>query len=262
LSVNINGTTAETVVAGADEILIYDASATALRKMTRTNFVLSEAEVDAMVSNNGFLSAEADTLASVTGRGATTATSITLNTQAQARFADSAGGEYAAIQAPATIGTNYVLTLPDTAGTNGQVLSTNGSGVLSWIAIPSAPVTTVFGRSGAVVAAASDYDANQIDNTPAGSISATEVQAAINELDAEKVAKAGDAMTGALTMNAQNQVRFADTAGGEYAAIQAPATIGTNYVLTLPDTAGSASQVLTTNGSGVLSWTTPSHSSS
>jgi hypothetical protein len=47
-------------------------------------------------------------------------------------------------------------------------------------------VFSVFGRTGAVVAATSDYDASQIDNTPAGTIAATDVQAAINELDAEK----------------------------------------------------------------------------
>jgi hypothetical protein len=259
LSVNINGTTAETVVAGADEILIYDASAGALRKMTRTNFVLSESEVDAMVSNNGFLTTEADTLATVTGRGASTATSITLSTQAQARFADSAGGEYAAIQAPATIGTNYVLTLPDTAGANGQVLSTNGSGVLSWIAIPSAPVSTVFGRSGAVVAAASDYDANQIDNVPAGTISATEVQAAINELDTEKVAKAGDTMTGALNLDNEQELRLseADGSGANYVAIKALTTLGANYTLTLPANDGDTGQYLQTDGNGVLAWVTP-----
>lgn len=45
----ITGQTAETSIAGGDSILIYDDSATALRKMTRTNFVsglggLSEAD--------------------------------------------------------------------------------------------------------------------------------------------------------------------------------------------------------------------------
>jgi hypothetical protein len=46
--------------------------------------------------------------------------------------------------------------------------------------------------------------------------------------------------------------------GTDTVAIRAPDAIGTSYSLTLPGTAGSASQVLTTNGSGVLSWTTPS----
>lgn len=47
-------------------------------------------------------------------------------------------------------------------------------------------VKSVFGRTGDVVAAANDYTASQITNVPAGNISATTVQAAINELDSEK----------------------------------------------------------------------------
>lgn len=39
LSVDINGTTAETVADNADKILIYDNSATALKSMTRANFL-------------------------------------------------------------------------------------------------------------------------------------------------------------------------------------------------------------------------------
>lgn len=44
-------------------------------------------------------------------------------------------------------------------------------------------VTSVFSRQGAVVATAGDYNASQVTNTPAGTIAATNVQAAINELD-------------------------------------------------------------------------------
>ena len=50
----------------------------------------------------------------------------------------------------------------------------------------TAAVSSVFGRTGAVVVTAGDYNATQITNTPAGNISATTVQAALNELDAEK----------------------------------------------------------------------------
>lgn len=42
--------------------------------------------------------------------------------------------------------------------------------------------------------------ASAIPNTPAGNIAATTVQGAINELDTEKVAKAGDTMTGSLNI--------------------------------------------------------------
>jgi len=41
-----------------------------------------------------------------------------------------------------------------------------------------------------------------------------------------------------------------------------PPTFSTNYTLTLPTTAGSSSQVLSTNGSGVLSWVTAASASS
>jgi len=47
-------------------------------------------------------------------------------------------------------------------------------------------VTSVFSRSGAVVAVAGDYTAALVTNVPAGDIAAITVQAAIDELDAEK----------------------------------------------------------------------------
>ena len=71
------------------------------------------------------------------------------------------------------------------------------------------------------------------------------------------------AFSGPLTatqvdITAQGDLRLQDSAGGQYVAIQAPGTIGVSYTLTMPDTDGDANQVLTTDGSGVLSWTTPS----
>ena len=52
-------------------------------------------------------------------------------------------------------------------------------------------VLSAFGRTGVVTAQNGDYSAIQITNTPAGNISATSVQAAINELDNEKQANIG-----------------------------------------------------------------------
>lgn len=49
-------------------------------------------------------------------------------------------------------------------------------------------------------------------------------------------------------------------AGTDTITIQAPASIGASYTLTLPVDDGGANQVLTTDGSGVLSWTTPAGS--
>lgn len=61
----------------------------------------------------------------------------------------------------------------------------------TYLEIPSptagtAGVTSFNSRSGVVVATTGDYVAAQVDFTPAGDIAATDVQAAIEELDAEK----------------------------------------------------------------------------
>lgn len=63
-----------------------------------------------------------------------------------------------------------------------------------------------------------------------------------------------------VDITAQGDLRLQDTAGGEYVAIQAPGVLAASYTLTMPTTDGDANQVLTTDGSGVLSWTTPASS--
>lgn len=62
-------------------------------------------------------------------------------------------------------------------------------------------VDSVFGRTGTVAAQSGDYSASLIINTPAGSISATDVQAAIDELDSEKQATITGAATSIVSSN-------------------------------------------------------------
>jgi hypothetical protein len=59
-----------------------------------------------------------------------------------------------------------------------------------------------------------------------------------------------------VTIGAQGDLRLADSSGGEYVALQAPTTVASNVTFTLPGADGTADQVLTTNGSGVLSFAT------
>jgi hypothetical protein len=61
-----------------------------------------------------------------------------------------------------------------------------------------------------------------------------------------------------VNVTAQGDVRFEDTTGGQYVALQAPGTVATNVTFTLPGADGSANQLLATNGSGVLSFATVS----
>jgi len=81
---------------------------------------------------------------------------LTMNAANEVRFADSDSSHYVGFKSPATVTANKVWTLPAADGSNGNILSTNGSGILSWIAPPSAPVSSVAGRTGAVVLTTSD----------------------------------------------------------------------------------------------------------
>tara|TARA_Y100000361_G_scaffold101984_1_gene91786 strand:- start:518 stop:1330 length:813 start_codon:yes stop_codon:yes gene_type:complete len=62
----------------------------------------------------------------------------------------------------------------------------------------------------------------------------------------------GATFTGDITLNARSDVRFADADSSNYVALEAPATISSNYTLTLPAADGSANQALKTDGSGAL----------
>jgi hypothetical protein len=58
---------------------------------------------------------------------------LKLGTQSALKFADADSSNWVAFKAPATVGANVTWTLPAADGTSGQVLSTNGSGTLSWV---------------------------------------------------------------------------------------------------------------------------------
>ena len=59
---------------------------------------------------------------------------LTLQAQTDVRFADSDSSNYVALQSPATVSSNVTFTLPAADGSNGQFLTTDGSGNLSFAA--------------------------------------------------------------------------------------------------------------------------------
>ena len=59
-----------------------------------------------------------------------------------------------------------------------------------------------------------------------------------------------------IVLNAQRELRLADADSSAYVGFKAPSTITANRIWTLPAADGTSSQVLSTNGSGVLSWAT------
>lgn len=71
-------------------------------------------------------------------------------------------------------------------GASGLV-ATEVQSAIDEVAGTAGTVSSVFGRIGDVIAVGGDYTGSQVTNTPAGGIAAVTVQAAINELDLEKL---------------------------------------------------------------------------
>ena len=81
-----------------------------------------------------------------------------------------------------------------------------------------------------------------------------DVNAAIDLSAATTVVGSAD-FAGVVRVKTASDLRFLDSDDSNYVALKSPATVSANVTLTLPATAGSNDQVLTTNGSGTLSWT-------
>tara|TARA_B100000073_G_scaffold165018_2_gene136616 strand:- start:578 stop:3832 length:3255 start_codon:yes stop_codon:yes gene_type:complete len=78
-----------------------------------------------------------------------------------------------------------------------------------------------------------------------------------NYVDTNFVAAAGDEMTGNLTLNAQSDLRFADSDSSNWLAFQAPETVAANVTWTLPNADATVNgHALKSDGSGNLSWGT------
>lgn len=61
-----------------------------------------------------------------------------------------------------------------------------------------------------------------------------------------------------LNLKSQLDLRLYDADSSHYAAIQSPSSIATSFTLTLPNSDGNANEILKSDGSGNLSWTTVS----
>jgi hypothetical protein len=129
-------------------------------------------------------------------------------------------------KSPTSVTTNKVYVLPATDGTATHFLQTDGSGNLSWAA-------------GSTFAPASP-----------GEIGATTPDTG-NFTDL-KVKSASSVV---------KELQLHDQDNTNYVGFKAPVTVSSNKVWTLPSADGTANQVLSTNGSGTLSFSTVSSSS-
>jgi hypothetical protein len=161
------------------------------------------------------------------------------------------GVHYVGFKAPDSVAANVLWTLPSVVGTNGQVLSTNGSGVLSWTTPPSAPVTTVAGRTGAVTLTSGDISG--LGSLPTattvasaqitdGSVTSTDIadatitdadiaaSAAIADIKLATIASAGKVANSATTATSANTTSaiVARDASGNFSAGTITATLNGN----------------------------------
>jgi hypothetical protein len=146
------------------------------------------------------------------------------------------GGSQVSIRAPASF-TTYTLTLPTDDGTSGDVLTTNGSGVLSWAAasgsLPSLTSAKVWVGNGSNVATAVDLT---------GDVTIT--NAGVTAIGASKV-----------TSSMINNGTIVDADINASAAIaRSKIASGTNYALLVNSSAGAMSELTCATSGYVVTW--------
>ena len=161
------------------------------------------------------------------------------------RFYEAAN--YVGFEAPA-LSANQIWVLPAADGTNGQMLSTNGSGTLAWATASS----TVTGLTDTT-----------ISSIGSGEVLKWNGSAWINNTLAEAgiAPVASPDFTTAVNLLARGELRFQDAAGGQYVGFEAPATVSSNVMWVLPAADGTSGQAITTNGSATLAWSTVGNAS-
>jgi hypothetical protein len=110
---------------------------------TDTTLARASAGVVTIEGVNVVTTSSTDTLTNKTLTSPTVDTQASFSNQAETRFLEATanGTNYVGFKAPASIASNLVWTLPSADGTVNQVLSTDGSGVLSFATASSGGVS-------------------------------------------------------------------------------------------------------------------------
>ena len=90
--------------------------------------------LDSTVSITGLTTTATGTVLTLSDSASTSTVNLIIDNQKEIQFRETTanGTNYIALKAPASLSADLTFTLPATDGTNGQVLTTNGSGVLSF----------------------------------------------------------------------------------------------------------------------------------
>ena len=140
------------------------------------------------------------------------------------------------------------LSHPTSDGSNGQVLTTNGSGVLSFQSVSQlsgSGIQNVVEDTTPQLGGNLDVNGKDIISTSNGDIEFT--PNGTGAVVFKGVSSNGGNGAGRFKLNCEVNSHGITIQGPPHSA-------GANYTLTLPNTDGNANQVLKTNGSGVLDW--------
>jgi hypothetical protein len=128
-----------------------DIAATAAIADTKLATIATPGKVSGNAITSGTItgSTRVDTTGSVAAQGVTVKGDGT--NASELRFGSKTNTNFVSFKAPDTLTKSTVFTLPSTDGTIGQLLATDGTGSLAWINPPSAPVSTVAGKTGDIL---------------------------------------------------------------------------------------------------------------
>jgi len=218
-SLNIDGLSAASSVDSTDTVAVYTSSG--LKKITRSDMF-------------------SDVLGSMNYRG-------TWNATTNSPTLTSGSGTKGYYYVVSTSGTTTLDGISSWAVNDWVVF--NGT---AWERVQTTnSVTSVFGRTGTILASSGDYNASQITNTANGNISAITVQNALNELDDEKLSKTLNSSL-LFVGNSSNVATGVSLSGDATLNNSGVLTIASNAVVLGDDTTGNYVATLADSGDGLF----------
>ena len=122
-------TTGLTIAAGSRAILAWDSNASVLDFVNVGGGSAAGSNTQVQFNSSGAFGASAN----LTWDGS----NLQVGSQGDVRFADTDSSNYIALQSPSVVAANVTFTLPGADGTSGQVMTTDGSGALSFATVAS-----------------------------------------------------------------------------------------------------------------------------